>query len=139
MIGREHPLSIFRQILQTFGTHAKEQAHQRLIHNIQQARGRGGNVAERLEPAFLFLVENFLRVFQWIDRLALTAFGHFAQQIAHGLDARDRFVGQFHSAGFGNFQRQIQPLERIDPEIDLRTRVRRQPLVAISLRQQFPN
>src|SRR5439155_4970117 len=87
VIGREDPLSIFRQILQTLGTHSKEQAHQRLIHSIQEARDCGGNVAERLEPALLFLVENFLWVFQRIDRFALTAFGYFAQQIAHGLDA----------------------------------------------------
>ena len=65
---------------------------------MKKPRSRGGNWPERLEPFFLFLIENFVRFFQWIDRFAFTAFGHFAQQIAHGLDPRDRFIGQFHSA-----------------------------------------
>src|SRR5437879_5402414 len=79
MVRREHPLSILRQMFQPFGANAKEQAHQHSIHGIEKTRRRGGDQAERLEPAFLFLGEGFVRLCQRIDRFAFAALGHFAQ------------------------------------------------------------
>ena len=90
-------------MFQPFGAQAKDQAHQHSIHSIEKTRRRRGNRAERLEPLLLFLVENFIGFFQRIDRFTFAALGHFAQKIAHSLDARDRLLAQFHAAGFGNF------------------------------------
>src|SRR5438445_243587 len=81
----------------------------------------------------------FFLLFQRIARFALATLSHFAQEIAHRLDARDPFVGQFHPATFSDLEGKIQPLERVDTKVELWTCVRRQPLAAVSLRQQFPD
>src|SRR5437764_14389220 len=122
-------------MIQSFGAYAKEQAHQHSIHGIKKTRGHGGNRAERLEPALLFFIENFLRFFKRIDRFALATLSYFAQEIAHRLDPRDRFLAQFHSARFGDYESEIQPFQRIDAEIELPRCVRPQWLAAIAFRE----
>ena len=107
MVWCHHPLLVFRQMFKSLDAQPKDHAHQHAIHRIEKTRSRSGDQAERLEPLFLLLVEDFVGFFQRIDRFAFAALCHFVQEIAHGLDARDRFIGQFHSAGFGDFQREI--------------------------------
>src|SRR5437763_14724692 len=108
MIGREYPLPILRQIFQSLGTDAKEQTHQYSIHGVKKACRPRSDRTEWLEPLLLFLIENFVRIFQRIDRFAFAALGDFAQEIAHGLDARDRLLVQFYSARFSDFERKVQ-------------------------------
>src|SRR5436309_3213873 len=111
MVGREHPLSILRQMFQSLATDAKEQTHQYSIHGVKKPCRARSDRTKRLEPLLLFLIEYFVRVFERIDRFAFAAFCDFAQEIAHSLDPRDRLLAQFHSARFSDFERQIQPFE----------------------------
>src|SRR5436190_19535184 len=105
-------------MLQSLSAHSKEQMDQYPIHPVKKAGDRASNQPKRLEPLLLFVVEDFVRFFQRIDRLALAGHGHFAQEIAHRLDAGDRFVGQLHPARFRDFECEIEPLERVDPELE---------------------
>src|SRR5438874_13368945 len=111
MVGREHPLSILRQMFQSLATDAKEQTHQHSIHGVKKACRSRSDRTKRLEPLFLFLIEYSVRVFQRIDRFAFAALCGFAQEIAHALDARDRLLVQFYSARFSDFERKVQPFE----------------------------
>src|SRR5204862_4449675 len=113
-------------MLQSLCAHSKEQTHQYPIHRVKKAGGRSSNWAKRLEPSFLFVVQDFVRFFQRIDRFALATLRHFAQEIANRLDPSDRFVRQFHPAGFSDFESKIQPLERVNTELELWAGVRRE-------------
>ena len=85
------------------------------------------------------LTQNRIRLREGIDAGALARVEHFAQQIAHGINVRDGFIGNLDAARFCDLEREVQPLKRIDAEIELQTRIWRQPFAGVAPDEHLPN
>ena len=93
------------------------------------------------EPAIreIGVLEKQGKLVALIDPRAFAGLQHFAQQIAHGIDPRDRLFAHFHSACLCDLKGKVEPLERINRQIKLQTCVRREPFSRVTSNEQFPN
>ena len=64
VIGDEHERLLFRQVNESFDPQAKPGSHHHPVERIERGGHGGRHGPVRLEPAFLFVAQHLLRIFQ---------------------------------------------------------------------------
>jgi len=121
----QHEWPLRRQALRVLDAQTVDHADQKLVQRKKALGHSRLNRPQGRQPALALFAEDFLGVLQRISGWCAVpgSWGRSAtsaQQVADCFDAADRLLVQLDAATLPDFERQVQPFQRINPQVELR-------------------
>src|SRR5215207_1235125 len=143
MVGRQYKGTFSGQMLEAMYAHAEHFLRDHTVEGEHPSRRRRLDRPEGFERTLLILAQNRFGLLEGQGLPNATAarlglLGHLVQQFADRIDAPDRLLAQLYAGALVDLERQIHPSERIDTEVELRARIRRQVPIGVASGEQIP-
>src|SRR5215210_481988 len=144
MVGRKYKGALPGQMLEALYAQAKHFPRDRPVEGEHPPRHRRLYRPEGFERTLLILTQNPFGLLErqglrYATTTCLGLLGHLVQQFANRIDAPDRLLAQLYVGALIDLERQVHPSKRIDAEVELRARIRRQEPIGVAPGEQIPD